>query len=135
MDNIAQAKDRAQLTATGAMSVIHVALLKEVLDEGKDKIRYFSVIISLICISLALQIMAGILALVVSHLRSYYAKHKDDLIEDMFENLCCCSVVSSKASSSKKIAKARLMNYKEDFVDSVTGNTSSDNMIGPPGGA
>lgn len=129
MDNLAQAKDRAQLTATGAMSVVHVALLKEVLDKGKDNMRYFSVTISLICISLALQIVAGILALVVSHLRSYYAKYKDDLIEDMFENLCCCSMVSNRASSSRKIARARLMSFG-DTVDGeaiAMDSTATDN--------
>ncbi len=117
VDNLAQAKDRAQLTATGAMSVVHVALLKEVLDKGKDNMRYFTVAISLICISLALQILAGILALVVSHLRSYYAKYKDDLIEDMFENLCCCRTVSNRAASSRKIARARHLTLGEDVID------------------
>ena len=129
MDNLAQAKDRAQLTATGAMSVVHVALLKEVLDRGQDNMRYFSVTLSLIIISLALQIIAGIFALVVSHLRSYYAKYKDDLIEDMFENLCCCSVISNRPSSSRKIAKARL-NYGNDVVDgmAVVDGTVTESM-------
>ena len=129
VDNLAQAKDKAQLTATGAMSVVHVALLKEVLAQGKDNNRYFSVALSLIIISLALQILAGILALIVSHLRSYYAKYKDDLIEDMFENLCCCSVVSNRAFSSRKIAKSRFVNFGQDVVD----GTNADAADGPTG--
>ncbi len=120
VDNLAQAKDRAQLTATGAMSVVHVALLKEVLDKGKNNMRYFTITMTLICISLALQILAGALALIVSHLRSYYAKYKDDLIEDMFENLCCCKVISTKGASSRKIARAQLMHYGEDMIDAST---------------
>ena len=35
-DNLGQAKDRAQLTATSALSVVHVALLKEVIVTGPE---------------------------------------------------------------------------------------------------
>ena len=37
--SLTAAKDRAQLTATTAMSVVHVALLKSIIDAGKDSNR------------------------------------------------------------------------------------------------
>ena len=38
--SLTAAKDRAQLTATTAMSVVHVALLKSVIEGGPDANRY-----------------------------------------------------------------------------------------------
>ena len=104
------------------MSVVHVALLKEVLDKGSDGVKYFTASITLIIISLVLQVMTGLMALLVSHLRSYYAKYKDDLIEDMFENLCCCRIVSNRGRTSRKLARARHTDYALDMTD---GNLSS----------
>ena len=52
--------------------------------------RYYSIVIVLICLSLALQVVAGIIALFVSHLRVYFTRYHDDAMEDICENLCCC---------------------------------------------
>ena len=52
--------------------------------------------LTMVIISLILQIFVGALALLVGHLRSYYASHKDDPCEDFFEDICCCSRRSQK---------------------------------------
>lgn len=99
------------------MSVVHVALLKEVLDKGPDGMQFFYPSLVLICISLFMQILAGIMALLVSHLRSYFAKYRDDLIEDMYENFFCCSrVVKRNASPWRKKIK-RLIDIDPHDLD------------------
>ena len=75
-DELTQAKDRAQLTATTAMSTVHVALLKAILDQGPESNKYYTVSIILISISLVLQVIAGLLSLVIAQIKSFYTKHR-----------------------------------------------------------
>ena len=75
-DKLSQAKDRAQLTATTAMSTVHVALLKAILDQGPESNKYYTISIVLITLSLVLQVFAGLLSLVIAHMRSFFTNHR-----------------------------------------------------------
>ena len=87
---LAEAKDRAQLTATTAMSVVHVALLRSLIGGGPAANRYYYIVLVLIVMSLALQILAGLIALALSHMKSYYTKHQEDCCSQLCSNLCSC---------------------------------------------
>ncbi len=102
---LARSKDRAQLTASTAMSVANVALLRELLDRGPEANPYFTVAISLVSASLALQIIAGILSLTVANILRYAHKYESNPCRDARENLCPCYCVKArpdKRGSSEK---------------------------------
>ena len=87
---LAEAKDRAQLTATTAMSVVHVALLRSLIGGGPAANRYYYIVLVLILMSLVLQILAGLIALALSHMKSYYTKHQEDCCSQLCSNLFSC---------------------------------------------
>ena len=86
-DNLSQAKDRAQLTATTAMSTVHVALLKAILDQGPESNNYYTISIVLIVLSLILQVFAGLLSLLISKIRSFYTKHR--YVHKIYDYVTC----------------------------------------------
>ena len=90
---LSQAKDRAQVTATGAMSVVQVALLRQVIDSGPDNNRYYMTSIWLIAASLVCQVIAGIISIFVSNLSSYFEQFGGQPLKDCMTSLCCCKVV------------------------------------------
>ena len=49
-------KDRAQMTANTALSLSLIVVLKELIDHGPEKKKYFYVSIVLVCVSLVLQV-------------------------------------------------------------------------------
>lgn len=73
---------------TSAMSMTNVALLKAVLDRGPEKHRFYAAVLTLTCLALGLQILAGVLSMCVSQLRNYYQKFHDNL----GSTVQCCPV-------------------------------------------
>ncbi|KAI0219308.1 hypothetical protein LSAT2_029119 [Lamellibrachia satsuma] len=90
--HLVEAKDRATITATVAMSVVHVAYLRAIVVAGPDSSRFYTIVLSLVIISLVLQVAAGLLSLVISQMKSYYLKHHDDMCYDVRQMCfyCCC---------------------------------------------
>ena len=58
------------------MSTVHVALLKAIIDQGPESNNYYTISIVLIAISLILQVLAGLLSLIISKIRSFYTNHR-----------------------------------------------------------
>jgi hypothetical protein len=119
---LAVAKDRAQTTATTAMSVVHVALLKSVLDNGPDNQEYYIPLLVLIVVSLTLQVLVGGLSIYVAHIRSYHAKFSGSLCDDLWNNLCCCKVVDDRDRFIKK--DADLEERKKEILSKTNGSDS-----------
>lgn len=82
LTSIEQAKDRAQVTAATSMSIVHVALLKELLDAGPQGDKYYHFTLGLILTALILQIIAGLISLYIALLRYYFTEYKDDFLDD-----------------------------------------------------
>lgn len=55
-DELTQSKDRGQFAAQTAMSVVQIALLKEVVDRGPENNDYYIISLVLISVSLGLQV-------------------------------------------------------------------------------
>ena len=109
MTGIESAKDRAQITSSTAMSIVHIALLKNVLDFGSENDKYFHYRIGFILTALILQVIAGFIALYIALLRSYYTKYRDDFLNDCFK-ICCpwrCRATKKK-SRNRKLAHASM---------------------------
>ena len=58
------------------MSTVHVALLKAIIDQGPESNNYYTISIVLIALSLILQVLAGLLSLLISKIRSFYTNHR-----------------------------------------------------------
>lgn len=75
MTQLADAKDRGQLSATSAMSIINVGMLREVIRLGSRFPMYIPLLV-LLSISITLQVVAGALSLMVSNMKSDFQKFK-----------------------------------------------------------
>ena len=75
-ETLSNAKDRAQMTATGAMSIVQVALLREVIDSGPEGNKYYTAAVVLISLSLALQIINGMINIFIANATCYYTRYK-----------------------------------------------------------
>ena len=71
---MSDAKEKAQLTATTAMSIVHITLLKQVLDRGPN-MPYYSLLLGLIITALVLQFFAGVTAILLSNIRKHYSRY------------------------------------------------------------
>ena len=107
MTGIESAKDRAQITSSTAMSIVHIALLKKVLEFGSENDKYYSYRLAFILTALILQVMAGFIALYIALLRNYYVKYWDDFLDDCSKICCPWSCRSEK----KKKQKGRRMGH------------------------
>ncbi len=113
-DMLASSKDRAQLTAATAMSVANVALLRELLDKGPERNPYYTVAISLVSASLALQIVAGLLSLMVANILKYAKKYESNPCRDVRENICPCYCVEARREEKKDSTESRRSMKKDD---------------------
>ena len=98
---IEQGKERGQITASAAMSVVSVAMLRTVLDSSTDD-KYYKWRLGLISSALILQVICGLLSLYVAFLRNYYSKFQDDFLKDCFKSCCNLRCRRKNRSSSEK---------------------------------
>lgn len=63
------AKDRTQVTATGTLSLTLIVLLKDILVNG-DAIQFYYVSLSLVSVSIALQVIIGVLSMVMYSMKA-----------------------------------------------------------------
>ncbi len=103
---LTSSKDRAQLTAATAMSVVNVALLRELLDKGPERNAYYTVAISLVSAALILQIIAGLLSLMVANILSYAQKYESNPCRDVRENICPCYCVEARSDGKTGSGKS-----------------------------
>ena len=121
---LSQAKDRAQLTATGAMSVIQVALLRQVIDSGNEMNRYYTASIALIITALFLQIISGMISIFVSNMSSYFGQYGGNIMKDCCANLCCCTIIKKEKRTRKRrfglgyIEETKSLASLDDVLDS-----------------
>lgn len=88
MTSIEQAKDRAQITAATSMSIVHVAVLKDILDSGPEGNTYYTWVLAFTIAALSLQIISGIISLYIALLRYYYTEYSDDFLDDGCKTCC-----------------------------------------------
>ena len=88
-NSLSEAKDRAQLTATTAMSVVHVTLLRSLLQGGEANNQYYFVLLVLIGIVLASQVVVGILSLLVSHMKAHFVMHSEGSCSSVWSHFDC----------------------------------------------
>ena len=79
------AKDKAQAAATWAMSIVHIAVLKLVIDYGK-KLPYYIPVLVLVCLAIALQVTAGVLTLIVINIEMFYKQFGDFITDESKRN-------------------------------------------------
>ena len=84
--SLSETKDKAQAAATWGMSILNIALLKSVIENGKSSTYYIPGII-IIIIAIVLQVIVGALALRVAIANRFYKRFNDHLSD---ENNCCC---------------------------------------------
>ena len=80
-DSLQTAKDRAQITASTSMSIVHVVLLKQLLvDYGPDTTTHlqYYVSLSLVIAALVVQVLAGFVAIYIAFIRKYVRRYKAD---------------------------------------------------------
>ena len=89
---VGQTLTRGQITALAAVSISDIDLLVQHIDRDEDdRARFYELVLVLICVSLALQIVCGLLTITVSHLRAYYRKFREDrAVSDMCKMWCGC---------------------------------------------
>ena len=71
----------------------YVVYTLQVLGAGPECMWYYYTSLSLIIISLTLQVIVGLLTIYTTHLSNYYQRFSGNVCEDLFTNLCCCKVV------------------------------------------
>ena len=103
---LVESKDRAQMTATSAMSFIHVALLKNILDAGPQRTKYYVAVLTLILIALTLQILAGILSIAVANLKKHSDKHHKKVPKPVRRYECCGRRQSNEVSAGTEAGAA-----------------------------
>ena len=128
MTGIESAKDRAQITSSTAMSIVHVALLKNVLDAGTENDRYYNYRVGFILAALILQIIAGFLALYVALLRNYFTKYRDDFLNDCFK-ICC--PLDCRMKHKRQTIEAPKWKKKHKMYSSI--NIMDEESVGDPG--
>lgn len=94
-DSLVQAKDRGQATATAAMSIVNISLLKEVIDKGPGY-NWYTVMLSLISLSLALQILVGLISIFTINTKSYYESFRNHSLHDCCAMVCQCRIKRKK---------------------------------------
>ena len=82
------------------MSVVHVTLLRTVLSGGPDFIEYYHVVLVLVTLALILQVIVGVLALLVTHIKSNYTKHVDACSVRQWVSRCCCCATQPAGSGN-----------------------------------
>ena len=102
-DTLTEAKDKAQIAATTAMLVIHIGLLVDTIERGPTQIRFHTARIVLISIAIALQIAAGLTALIIANVRKYFRKHKAGCCTELSDSCLCQS--EAEAINEREIHK------------------------------
>lgn len=103
MTKLADAKDRAQLSATSAMSIINVGMLREVIRLGSTFSMYVPLLI-LISISIVLQITAGALSILLSNMRSDYQKFKTSTCKCKGKTYLLCGCCRGDDTAGEQVA-------------------------------
>ncbi len=96
------------------MSVVNVALLREIMDKGPDGNPYYNISVGLVVSSLCLQVLAGILAVMVTNLLSYSKKYGSNACQDCRENLFPCQCVRVNRRRGRKKETATSGHHGED---------------------
>ncbi|KAK2181452.1 hypothetical protein NP493_397g01010 [Ridgeia piscesae] len=110
------------------MSVVHVALLKSLIDGGPDANRYYKIVIVLIGIALAIQVVIGILAIFVTHTRNYYKKYRTDMCSETGATLCGCFPCCDKTARATGVDSHGLgVSTVELVVDETLGGRTTQN--------
>ncbi len=73
-DDLSQWKDRSQTAATTALSIIQVALLRDMIDGGREKYKYYDLALTLLIICIILEFSSGLLLVTIYMLRSKIRK-------------------------------------------------------------
>jgi len=74
-----ESKDRAQSGATSTLAITQVSLLKSILDGGPGQYTYYTTALVLVCLTLALTTMAGLLMVLMYILKSRLTKQTKSL--------------------------------------------------------
>ena len=96
------------------MSIVHITLLKEVLDRGPD-MPYYKVSLGLIITAIILQVIVGIIALLIANVRKYYDKYRDDPLGDVCENIFHCKCKNRESVLREK--RIRAVVQQKSLVD------------------
>ncbi len=115
-DQLTQSKDKAQLAATTAMSVVNVALLRDILDQGPDRNHYYYFSAVLICVAIFLQVLAGMLTLWVSSKLTQARKYASYVIRTRRKS-CCCPSQSTEARSRRMTASMEVTEAKSSSIE------------------
>ena len=87
---IESSKNVTQVTNTLSMFVVHIGLLRAVMENHNT--TYFVPQVTLITIALVLQVWTGVLSLYISWLTSHYNNYDHDLASDYYRTLCPCKI-------------------------------------------
>ena len=70
LDDLSQWKDRTQAAATTSLSIVQIALLRDVIEGGPDKFQHYTSAVVVLSVCLGLEVLSGILLITLYILRS-----------------------------------------------------------------
>ena len=116
---MARSKDKAQVTATTAMSVVQVTLLKEVIEKGPGS-NYYVVSLVFIDLSLFLQVLAGLISIAINNMNAQLARSKKEVTGCTCAGLgrdvnCCGNGMVCCRISTLSPAEGRLIREYHDW--------------------
>ena len=79
---------KGQITALAALSVGDIDLLRQHLDRDHQT-RFYTLVLALIVVSLSLQILGGLIAITVAHMRTHDKKHSTNRSLGDLCTVCC----------------------------------------------
>ena len=80
------------------MAVIHVGILKAILDLGPSGLAYYNWCLGFVITALALQFISGIIAIYIATMKSFLSQFKYD-IGYYLKRTCCPCIVKSYSKS------------------------------------
>ena len=84
------AKDKTQVASATSMAVIHVGILKAILDLGPSGIAHYNWCLGFVITALALQFISGIIAIYIATMKSFLSQFKYDIGYYLKRSLCPC---------------------------------------------
>ena len=83
-------KNKTQVASAISMAVIHIGILKFILDAGPNAFPYYQFCYYVVIIALVLQFMSGIIAIYIAILKSFLAQFHGDFGYYWESSVCPC---------------------------------------------
>ena len=90
LQSSSDAKNKTQVASTTSMAVIHVGILKFLLDAGPNAFPYYQWCLYIVITALVLQFISGIIAIYIAVMKSFLAQFHGDFAYYWKSSFCPC---------------------------------------------